>query len=172
MTKKVKVWDGAVRLFHWSLVLSFIGAWISADDFEKIHIKLGYLIIGLVCFRIIWGFVGSEYARFSQFVRGPSAVMAYLRDILKGREKRYLGHNPAGAAMIVVLLVGILGLCLTGWMYTTDQFWGVDWVEEAHELLAYGLLACVGCHLLGVFIASKRHGENLVVSMVTGKKDK
>jgi cytochrome b len=165
------VWDPFVRIFHWSLVTSFAAAWLTGDDYEKIHIKIGYAILCLICFRLVWGFVGSKYARFSQFVKPPKEVIGYVKDIATGTEKRFIGHNPAGGAMILVLLVGILGLCITGWMYTTDMFWGVDWVEEVHEFLATALLGCVFFHLVGVLIASVRHKENLVKSMFTGTKD-
>ncbi|WP_417783820.1 cytochrome b/b6 domain-containing protein [Terasakiella pusilla] len=164
------IWDPLVRLFHWSLVLSFCAAWLSGDDFEKAHIIIGYIIVGLVAFRLVWGFFGSPYARFSQFVKSPAKVVSYIKDIAKGREKRYLGHNPAGGMMIVFLLLGIAGLCLTGWMYTTDMFWGSDWVEGLHKLLANGLVLCIGLHVTGVIVASKRHGENLIKAMFTGKK--
>jgi len=165
-----RVWDLAVRLFHWSLVASFAVAWISAEEWQDLHLWAGYAAAALVAFRLVWGLAGTRYARFRQFVRRPRVVVAYLRDVLSGREARYLGHNPAGGAMILALLLALAGLCLTGWLYTTDAYWGVEWVEETHELLANLLLALVGLHVLGVLLASLRHRENLVRAMVTGRK--
>ena len=166
----IKVWDPLVRAFHWSLVLSFAVAWLSADEIERLHEVAGYGAAGLVALRLAWGVVGTRYARFGQFVRGPRAVLAYLGAVATGREARHLGHNPAGGAMIVALLAAMAGLCLTGWLMTTDAFWGVEWVEEVHEAAANGLLVLVGLHVAGVALASLRHRENLVRSMVTGRK--
>ena len=164
------VWDPLVRLFHWGLVSLFLVAWLSGDELAKLHITAGYIIVGLIFFRLVWGFIGSPYAKFSQFVKSPKQIINYLKDMIKGKEKRYLGHNPAGAAMIITLLFGLSLLCLSGWLYTTDMFWGSDWVEEVHELLANVLIACVVLHIGGVIIASKRHKENLVKAMFTGRK--
>lgn len=166
----VRVWDLAVRVFHWSLVISFAVAWLSAEDWRDLHLWAGYAAVALVAFRVVWGFYGSRYARFRQFLRGPRTVIAYLKDVAAGRELRHLGHNPAGAAMILALLLCMVGLCLTGWLYTTEAFWGVAWVEETHEILANLLLALVGLHVAGVVLASRRHHENLVRAMVSGRK--
>jgi len=166
----VKVWDPLVRLFHWSLVASFAVAWITGDEWKALHIWAGYAAAALIAFRVVWGLFGSRYARFTQFVRSPGTVAAYLKDLLAGREARYLGHNPAGGAMILALILSLSALCLTGWMYTTDAFWGEEWVEEAHGALANLLLVLVGLHLAGVALASLKHKENLVRAMVTGRK--
>jgi len=166
----VKVWDIVVRVFHWSLVAAFVVAWITADEWDRLHEWVGYAAAVLVFVRIVWGVVGSKHARFMNFVRSPSVVRDYLRDMLQGKERRYLGHNPAGGAMILALLSGICGLGVTGWMMTTNAFWGVDWVEDLHELLAYGLLALVALHVLDVLYASLRHQENLILAMLTGRK--
>ena len=166
----VKVWDPLVRVFHWCLVASFAIAWLSADEWDDLNIWAGYAAAALIAFRLVWGLMGTRYARFAQFVRSPGTVAAYLRDILTGRERRYLGHNPAGGLMILALIGCMAALCLTGWLYTTDAFWGVEWVEETHEVLANALLALVGLHVAGVIIAGLRHRENLVRAMVTGRK--
>jgi cytochrome b len=102
---RVRVWDPLVRVFHWSLVGAFAVAWLTADELQPVHEIAGYVVAGFVAFRLVWGVVGSRYARFAQFLRGPSATLAYLGDAARGRERRYLGHNPAGAAMMVALLV-------------------------------------------------------------------
>jgi len=166
----VKVWDPAVRLFHWSLVAAFAIAWLTGDEWDKVHEIAGYVILGLIAFRLFWGIVGTRYARFRQFVHGPQAVGDYLRATLEGREKRYIGHNPAGGAMVVALLVALAATGLSGWMTTLDMFWGSEWVEEIHEVFANLMLLLVGLHVAGVLFASLRHGENLVRAMVNGRK--
>lgn len=166
----VKVWDPLVRVFHWLLVACIAVAWITHDAGRSIHEPIGYVALGLVVFRLVWGLVGSRYARWTQFVRGPVAVAAYLGDVVQARESRYLGHNPAGAAMIVALLVCVAAIGVSGGLYTTDQFWGEEWLEELHEGLALTVLVLVGWHVAGVAMASWRHRENLLKAMVTGRK--
>ncbi|MBI2254934.1 MAG: cytochrome b/b6 domain-containing protein [Proteobacteria bacterium] len=170
MSATVRVWDPFVRVFHWCLVASFAIAWLSAEDGRGLHQWAGYAAASLIALRLVWGIAGTRYARFSQFVRNPRSVAGYLFDILKGREARYLGHNPAGGLMIIALMVVMATLCLTGWLYTTDAFWGEEWVEETHEALANILLALVGLHVGGVIIASLRHRENLIRAMISGRK--
>ena len=130
----------------------------------------GYVAGGLVVVRAAWGFVGTPYARFSEFVRPPRTVLAYLKAILKGSEPRYVGHNPAGGAMIVVLMLAMASTAVTGWLLTTDTFWGVVWMQHVHHYLAHGLLLLIGFHLVGVVLASYRHRENLVAAMISGRK--
>lgn len=166
----VKVWDPFVRLFHWSLVTLFLAAYLTGEDAGRVHITAGYTIAGLIALRIAWGFVGPRHARFSNFVRSPRAVLAYLRDVALRRAPRYLGHNPAGGAMIAGLLVMLLGTGATGYMMTTDAFWGAKWVEEIHEAFANLTVGLVVFHVLGVLFSSLMHGENLVKSMITGRK--
>ncbi|NKX44057.1 cytochrome B [Roseibacterium sp. KMU-115] len=112
----IRVWDPLVRVFHWGLVAAFAVAWVSAEEMQPLHEVAGYAVAALVAFRVVWGLVGSRYARFAQFLRGPRATLSYLGDMAHGRERRYLGHNPAGAAMIVALLVTLSGTALTGWL--------------------------------------------------------
>jgi len=168
----VKVWDAFVRLFHWALVASFTVAFLSGEerDLRMLHYWAGYAAAALVALRILWGVIGTHYARFSQFVHGPKIVLNYLKSVVTGREARYLGHNPAGGVMIVLLLLAITGLSLTGHLLTTDAFWGSTTMEEIHEALAKGILALVVLHVSGVIVESLRHRENLVRAMITGKK--
>lgn len=166
----VPVWDRIVRLFHWSLVAGFALAWFSADRAEDLHSWTGYAAGGLILLRLVWGFAGTRYARFASFVRGPRGVLAYLLAILRGDEARYIGHNPAGGAMILALMAGVLGLVVTGWMQFTDTWYGADWVSTLHGLIADAMLGLIALHLGGVALASLRHHENLVRSMVTGRK--
>lgn len=170
MSGTVRVWDPLVRIGHWSLVAAVAVAWVTGDEWQAVHEAAGYVAVGVVATRILWGFVGSRHARFSDFVRGPSAVLAYAGDVFRGRERRYLGHNPAGAAMILALIGTVLALGLSGWLATTDRFWGAEWLEESHEVLANLLLVLIALHVGGVLLGSIRDGENLVRAMVTGRK--
>lgn len=165
-----KVWDPLVRVFHWLLVVGIAASWITHDISRDLHEPIGYATLVLIGIRLLWGFVGTHYARFRQFVKGPKRVVTYLADIAKGHEARYLGHNPAGAAMILALITCVLCVGVSGWLYTTDAFWGEEWLEALHEGLAVTLLVLVGLHVVGVIIASVRHRENLVLSMITGRK--
>jgi cytochrome b len=166
----VMVWDPLVRVFHWSLVGSFAFAFLTGDEWKSAHITAGYVVGGLVIFRVLWGLVGPKNARFTDFVRGPAETFGYLVSALALRAPRYLGHNPAGGVMIVALLAAIATLATTGYMMTTDAFWGVEWVEEVHETTAYLTLALIALHVGGVVLASIEHRENLVRAMFTGRK--
>jgi cytochrome b len=167
---RVRVWDLGVRLFHWSLVTMVAGAYF-LDSPRSLHRSLGYVVIGLIAFRLIWGFVGTKHARFSDFVPGPVTFLRYVGDILRGREARYLGHNPAGGAMIIALLTTLAGVGVSGYMMGMDAYFGASWVEHLHKSLVTVLLSLIGLHVGGVVLSSLRHRENLVVSMVTGQKD-
>ncbi len=169
-TEWVKVWDPFVRVFHWSLVGLFAFSFLTGDEWKSAHILSGYLIATLIALRVIWGVIGTEHARFSSFIYRPTTVLAFLADSVRMRARRYLGHNPAGGAMVIALLVAISGIAATGYMMTTDAYWGVEWVEEAHETLVYATLGLIGLHLAGVVLASLEHHENLVRSMLNGWK--
>lgn len=170
MSGTVKVWSPLVRFFHWGLVASVAVAWFSSEGLRNLHEFVGYAAAGLIALRLVLGLAGGRYARFRQFVRSPRETLAYLRDVLAHREARYIGHNPLGAVMVLFLLALIGGIALTGWMQTTDAFWGVEWVEETHEAAVNVLLLAVTLHVLGVIHASRRHSENLVQAMIIGRK--
>lgn len=170
MTSTVKVWDRPVRLFHWSLAGSVALCWLTADELQSVHEVAGYAAAGLIGLRLVLGVAGTRYARFSQFIRSPKSTLAYARETLRHREQRYLGHNPLGAAMVVALIMMVAGIALTGWMQTTDAYWGIEWVEETHETMAELLLVAIALHVAGVIHASLRHHENLVLAMITGRK--
>ena len=167
--RTVSVWDPLVRIFHWTLVASFATAWLFEDP-GWLHEGAGYVALGLIGFRLVWGLIGSRHARFSGFLRGPRAVLRYLLEIVSGHPARHLGHNPAGGAMIVALLLMVAITSGSGWLMTTDSFWGADWLEEVHEFAAHLTVVLVALHVLGVLIASLQHRENLVSAMITGRK--
>ncbi|MSO89462.1 MAG: cytochrome B [Rhodospirillaceae bacterium] len=166
----MRVWDPLVRLGHWALVASVAAAWLTRHGGGLWHEWIGYAALAIVGLRILWGWVGSPYARFAQFVRAPSATLTYARAMLARTEPRYLGHNPPGGWMILALLAAVIAVGLSGWLYTTDTYWGVEWVERLHDTLADILLILVAVHVGGVIFASRRHRENLVAAMIHGRK--
>jgi cytochrome b len=169
-TGRVLVWDAPVRVFHWLMVLAFVGAFVTADSerWRLAHVTLGYTTLGLAAFRVVWGLIGTRYARFASFVRGPRAVLSYLASLLRGRPERHLGHNPAGAVVIVLLLALIWITAVSGWAIYHDT--GGDWMEGLHEGAANTMLGLVVVHVLGVLASSWLHRENLVAAMVSGRK--
>jgi len=168
--ERVLVWDLPVRIFHWTLVASFAGAWLTAESesWRLVHVTLGYTVAALVAFRIVWGFAGTRYARFAEFVKGPSAVVAYVKSMLAGRPTHFVGHNPAGAIAIVALLALAALVSLTGWAMYEEI--GGKALEELHEGLASTMLGVAIVHVAGVVIGSFMHRENLVRAMFTGRK--
>lgn len=167
---KITVWDAPVRVFHWLMVLSFAGAYLTAEieRWRVVHVTLGYTMAGLVIFRILWGFIGTRYARFSNFVRGPAAVLGYVRALMRGQPEHYTGHNPVGALAIVALLALALIVSASGWALDSDT--GGEWLEELHELAANVMLGVVVLHVAGVLAGSWVHHENLIAAMVSGRK--
>jgi len=170
MNPTVKVWDALVRVGHWSLVLSVIFAWLTRHGWGRWHEWIGYVSLAIVAVRIVWGWTGSQHARFDDFVRSLAVIWRYARQMLQGREPRYLGHNPLGGWMILALLFNVTLVGVSGWLYTTDRFWGVEWVETLHSMLTDLLLILAAVHVLGALYASFRHRENLVAAMVHGRK--
>lgn len=170
MKQRILVWDLPTRLFHWTLALSFAGAYLTAESerWRDIHVLLGYTMLGLIGFRLVWGFAGTRYARFAEFVRGPAAMTRYLRSLAGPQPEHYVGHNPAGAVFIVLLLLLGIASGVSGWMVFEDV--GGEWLEEVHEFFSNAMLAAVAVHILGVIASSRLHGENLALAMITGKK--
>lgn len=167
---RILVWDLPVRVFHWSLVVTFAGALATAESerVRDLHVALGYAFIGLLVFRVVWGLVGSRYARFSSFAFGPKAVAAYLRSLWSRRPQHYLGHNPAGSVAIFAIIG--LGLATGATGYAVYEDLGGHWLEELHEGAADAVLALAAIHIAGVMVASLLHRENLVSAMITGFK--
>ena len=166
----VRVWDPAVRVFHWAVVTGCVLNLFILEEGKTLHRYVGYTIAALVTLRIVWGFVGTRHARFADFVPRPSAVLAYGRALVRGREPRFVGHNPLGALMMLALMLLLALTAGSGFMMTLDAFWGVKWVKELHAVLANAILVLAGVHALAAIVESVRHRENLVLSMVTGRK--
>ncbi len=179
----IKVWDPLVRLFHWGLALAVLGSFLTSDvdALVPVHLALGLSILALVVVRVAWGLVGPRPARFAAFVRGPREVLAYLREMLRGRPPRHLSHNPLGGAMVVALLAVLAGLVVTGGIvYAGPEFAGpltgvlsrrtAKGLKEVHEALSSGLLTLIGVHVAGVLVSSLLERQNLVLGMITGRK--
>lgn len=166
----IRVWDPLVRLLHWTFVASVAVAWMTADEGQKLHQIVGYIALAGIVIRLLWGKVGPRYARFSQFVRRPQAVIDYFQQLLAGNSPRYVGHNPLGGWMILALLVNLALVGITGHLLTTDTFWGSEVMEEVHESVASFMLLLIAAHVGGVIYSSHHHGENLARAMVTGVK--
>ena len=166
---RILVWDLPVRVFHWLLVATFAGAFLTAESerVRDLHVALGYTFAGLLAFRLLWGVAGSRYARFRSFAFGPRAAIGYLRSLLARRPERHVGHNPAGAWMIFALIAAGLAVAATGYLAYVD---GGHWMEELHEGVANAMLALVIVHVAGVVTGSFAHRENLVGAMMTGYK--
>jgi cytochrome b len=181
---KIKVWDPVVRIFHWLVVATFVIAYITEDDFLTLHVWAGYTLGIALLVRIAWGFIGSRHARFNDFVTSPATAIQYAKDTLTQKAKRYIGHNPAGGLMIIVLLVSLLLTTVTGVaLYGADEHAGPmaimfaasgdaweDPLKEIHEFFANFTLFLVFIHLMGVLVESLLHRENLVSAMISGFK--
>jgi cytochrome b len=177
----VYVWDPFVRIFHWSLVVAFTVAFFTDEETLRAHTLAGYAVGILIVARVIWGFVGPRYARFSDFIYDPTTTIRYVRDLLMFRAKRQLGHSPGGGAMVVLLLALLAATVLTGLIvYGGEQragpfagMFGKDTgeaVEKVHDILANITLALVLAHIAAVALASFVHRENLVRAMISGYK--
>ena len=166
----ILVWDLPTRAFHWLLALCFALAYVTgeADAWLLVHALLGYTALGLVAFRLVWGVIGTRYARFASFAVGPKPALGYLALALTGRARRYLGHNPAGSWAIYALLALAALSGATGWLALQDL--GGEWLEELHEAMASAMLAVVLLHVAGAIVSSWLHGENLLRAMLDGMK--
>ena len=166
----IVVWDPFVRVFHWTVVTGCVVNLFILTDGGLVHRIIGYVIAAVLTARIVWGFVGTRYARFSDFAPTPARLRAYLADLVRRQEKRHLGHNPLGAVMMLVLMALLAAVSVTGWMLGLDQFWGVGWVLSLHEGIANTILILALFHAVGALVEGWRHRENLVWSMITGRK--
>jgi cytochrome b len=170
MIQRVLVWDVPTRVFHWLLVISFTVIFLTAESerHRDVHVSLGYILLGLIAFRLVWGFVGTHYARFSSFLFSPARIAAYTSSLIRGKPEHYAGHNPAGSVAVFALLG--LGIVSGVSGVLSFQEIGGDAVENIHDLVSYSMLGVVALHVLGVVASSAIHRENLVRSMITGYK--
>ena len=200
MNSEIRIWDIFIRLFHWGLVLTFSIAYISGEEDSAIHIYSGYAVLGLISFRVIWGLVGTKYARFTNFIYRKSAVIKYLKSLLTGKPEHYAGHNPAAGWMVIAMLVSLFLTTLSGLqLYAVEDGLGpfannlpeIEFINSAyadsnedsqqgglwsefwefiHETSANFTLLLVLFHISGVLLSSLLHRENLIKSMITGNK--
>lgn len=168
--EKIHVWDRFVRAFHWALVICILLNFFVLEEGETPHRWLGYLATALVCARIVWGFVGSRYARFSDFFPTPAKIVRHVKNVRSGTHDDYPGHNPVAALMIFALMGLVLALGITGYMQGTDAYWGEDWVQELHGALASTLIALAGLHAVAAIVMGRIERTNLVHAMLTGVK--
>jgi cytochrome b len=169
-TTAVRVWDLPTRIFHWSLVASFATAFLTSESekLRDVHVIAGYVLAGLIAFRLLWGFVGGAHSRFADFLPTPRKVIDYAKSLMSGEPQHYVGHNPAGAVAIFALLGLGVAAAASGWAVYEDM--GGNFMEELHEVASNGMMAVVIIHIAGVIVSSWLHRENLVRAMITGWK--
>ena len=167
-----RVWDLFVRVFHWTLVACVLLNSFVIDDGEDLHQWVGYLASALVGARVVWGFIGSRHARFADFWPTPARLRRHVRGLLAGHGEHHAGHNPLGAVMILVLMGLVLSLGVTGFLQTTDAFWGEEWLQDLHETLGEGLLVAAGLHAAAAIVMGRIERTRLVKAMVTGVKER
>ncbi len=168
----VPVWDRFVRLFHWTLVSCVIIDYAVLDDGNALHRWLGYLAAALVIARVVWGFVGTPHARFSDFFPTVKRIRHHFDGMLSGAPERHDGHNPLGAMMILALMFQVLAVCVTGWMQTLDAFWGEEWLQVLHEQAATLLIALATIHALAAIVMGRLERTHLIRAMFTGVKER
>jgi len=199
MGKEIRVWDPLIRLFHWGLVLAFSIAYLSGEDESNLHIYAGYAVLGLITFRVFWGFIGTRYARFSNFVHSPRSVVKYLKSLVARKPEHHSGHNPAGGWMVIVMLLTLFVVTVSGLkVYALEEGLGPlagtspvvtlisdahadsdsegeneaaeEFWEEIHEVSSNFMLLLIFLHITAVIVSGRLHGEHLVKAMITGKK--
>ncbi|MDB6183238.1 cytochrome b/b6 domain-containing protein [Paracoccus fistulariae] len=168
--REVAVWDPLVRLIHWSLALTILLNGTFIEEESKTHEWIGYVALGLVGLRLVWALIGPKHARFSAFPPSPARAIHHLRAMLSGDKTVHLSHNPLGALMVYNIWASVIAIGITGYMMTTITFFGVDWVEEAHEIVFNWLVFSVALHVAGVAFDTWRSGVNLVRAMINGRK--
>jgi cytochrome b len=164
------VWDPVVRVVHWLVAFGCIANLSVLKDADDVHEYVGYAVLGAVLIRLVWAVIGSRHARYSDFVPTMPEMRTYLRLLVRGREPRYVGHNPAGALMMMFLVVLVIVCGVSGWMMGLDRFWGELWVQLVHEWSANLILIGALLHVAGAIVESLRHRENLILAMITGRK--
>lgn len=168
----VRVWDRFVRFFHWALVACVLVNFFVTHDGKALHQWLGYTALALVGARIAWGFIGTRHARFADFFPTPRRVRAHLRALFSGRADFHAGHNPLAGIMVIALLALVLSLGVTGYLQTTDRFFGEEWLQDTHEAMANALIGLAALHVAAAIVMSRLERINLVAAMVTGVKQR
>ena len=178
------VWDPYLRIFHWALVISFFVAYLTEFDVLTLHYAAGYVVCGLLVFRVYWGLYGPQHAKFSDFIYSPKTVLMYLRALARRDAKRYRGHNPAGGAMVLAYLIMLALICISGlvlyglegeagpfaFLYGMFPSRVDDWFEEIHTFLSNVVIVMIVLHVAGILWSCFLHRENLIKSMINGKK--
>jgi len=166
------VWDRFIRIFHWSLVTCVMVNYFILNDGKTIHEWLGYTASALVVARVVWGFIGTPYARFSEFFPTPRRLRRHIAQLLKGKTEFHWGHNPLGALMMLTLMSLVLALGLTGWMQTLDAYWGEEWLQDLHRLTGNILIGLVSAHALAAIVMGRLERTHLIRAMITGIKER
>jgi cytochrome b len=166
------VWDLFVRIFHWTLVVCVLMNSFVLDDGETVHQWAGYLASALVLARVVWGFVGSRHARFTDFFPTPGRIVRHVRGMFSGHAEFHWGHNPLGALMMMALMGMVLALGVTGWMQGLDAYWGEEWLQDLHEVIGDALIILVGLHAASALIMGRIERTRLLKAMVTGVKER
>jgi len=177
----IKVWDPLVRLGHWSLVVAFLVCYFTQEQEYELHLTSGYVVLSIILIRILWGFVGTRYARFSNFVYSPTKILRYLKGFIQNHSPAYTGHNPAGGLMIILLFLGNLVIAISGIaldaaenragpLGDTHAFMYLSYIENTHVWATNVTVGLIILHILGVATAGFIHRENLARAMITGKK--
>lgn len=166
----VRVWDPFVRIFHWGLVACVVLNYFFVDDGEALHQWAGYIACGLIVARVVWGFVGSQYARFENFFPTPARLRAHVAAVRDRKREFHPGHNPLGAVMMLALMALVLALGISGFLQTTDAFWGEEWLQDFHAYLGTALISLAGVHAVAAIVMGRLEGVNLIGAMITGVK--
>ena len=168
--RTVAVWDLPLRLWHWLLAICVLTAWFTPTVYDRTHRIVGYAVLGLLAFRLTWGFWGSRYSRFRMIRVRLRAAPGYLWNLRRGITGRYIGLNPAGTLMLVALLASLAVSAITGAMSVTTTFFGVWWVEDTHHYSSDAVIVLVVLHVVGVLLMAVLQRENLIRAMITGRK--
>lgn len=163
-------WPAPIRAGHWLLAATTGIAWFNRHASGSWHEGFGYAVLFIVLCRVVAGLrMPAPYA-FRSFLTTPLVAMTYARTLIGGAVARHRGHNPLGGWMVVTLLTLLGVVCLSGWMYTTDRFWGIEWVGNLHAWSSDILLVCIALHISGVLFSSWRENQNLIATMIRGRK--
>ncbi|ALF60678.1 cytochrome B [Psychrobacter urativorans] len=167
----MRVWDILVRFTHWTVAAGIIANLLFTEDGSELHEVVGYTVVGLVVIRLLWGLVGTRYARLTDFFPTPTRLKRHLADLSARRvDEQHLGHNPLAALMMFTLWAVIIGLGLTGYLMETKILGNKDLMEGIHEFLANSLYVLVPLHIISAIVMSYWERQNLIKAMITGNK--